>query len=266
MQHLIEPLIERLRSLGQVRVAVSGGVDSLTLGALAVQALGDRATLCHAVSAAVPEEATARVRDLAERIRAPLLLVDAGEFDSQTYLSNPHDRCFYCKESLYRTLSRNFEGALLSGANVDDLSDYRPGLEAARQYGVIHPFVECGVDKAAIRRICAHLGFDGWSQLPAAPCLSSRIETGLRIDPDQLRFVHRVERELRGALRPQVVRCRVRAEEIAVEMDHSTLEALTADDRRRWSGAILGFAAGCRLPERVSFEPYRMGSAFVRPA
>jgi len=155
---------------------------------------------------------------------------------------------------------------LLSGTNADDLQDFRPDLEAARRHGVRHPFVECGVDKATIRRICRHLGHPELAELPAAPCLSSRVETGLRIDPAVLRLIDRLETLLRERLVPAVVRCRVRRDAVAVQLDPASLAALSAMDRADWCGLIRALAAPLGLPAGVTFEPYRMGSAFVRDA
>jgi len=261
----ITALRERLIGLRQVRIAVSGGVDSMTLALLAGRALGDRATVFHAVSAAVPAEATARVRAMASGEGWRLELIDAGELANPDYLRNPHDRCFHCKDSLYGAIAKRGEGAILSGANLDDLDDYRPGLMAATAHGVIHPFVECRIDKGSVRRICARLGHPELAQLPASPCLSSRIETGLGIDVGWLGFVHQVEGELRSTLVPQVVRCRVRADMIAVELDPATLGRLGGAERARWEETIFALGGGLKLPRRVTFEPYRMGSAFVRP-
>ncbi|QYZ67885.1 MAG: adenine nucleotide alpha hydrolase [Gammaproteobacteria bacterium (ex Lamellibrachia satsuma)] len=253
-----------LHRLHHVKVAVSGGVDSMTLALLAGRALGRQATIFHAVSHAVPDDSTNRVREVGKHEGWQLEFVDAGEFQNSNYVSNPYNRCFHCKSSLYSTLASHMEGTILSGTNMDDLSDYRPGLKAAENFDVIHPFVECGIDKSAIRRICHHLGYDEIAELPASPCLSSRIETGLTIKPEQLVFVHRVERKLHSALKPKAVRCRIRHEGIAVELDTETLSSLTKDSTRLWTNTIAHLAAQQGLSNTILIEPYRMGSAFVQ--
>jgi uncharacterized protein len=258
----LDALERLLRELAPVRIALSGGVDSMTLAILAGRVLGERATMLHAVSPAVPAEATRRVTDVGGRERWALRLIDAGEFDDEAYLANPYDRCFHCKTHLYGAMARLGAGALLSGTNTDDLDDYRPGLIAARDHGVRHPFVECGVGKAALRAICRRLGYADVADLPAAPCLSSRVETGIRIEPRALAFVHRVERELADALGPRVVRCRVRSGGVAVELDEAALDRLNGA-RQDWHRRIAGLARLHGLPDDVRFEPYQRGSAFV---
>ena len=127
-----------------------------------------------------------------------LTVLDAGEFDDPTYRANPANRCFYCKTNLYGALAARTDATLLSGTNLDDLGDWRPGLKAARSSTVCAiPFVEAGIDKAhRARSIAAGLGFDDLARLPAAPCLSSRIETGLRVEADDLASIHAAERYL----------------------------------------------------------------------
>ncbi|MCP4379016.1 MAG: adenine nucleotide alpha hydrolase [bacterium] len=264
----IDTLTELLESIGPLRVAVSGGVDSMTMGLLAGRYLGHATLICHAVSAAVPAEATERVRRIAEREGWQLQLLDAGEFDDSHYLSNPYDRCFHCKSSLYTAMNRitgdGRRTTLLSGANLDDLDDYRPGLIAARQHGVRHPFVECSIDKPGVRRIARHLGYPELARLPASPCLSSRIETGLPIRAEHLGFVHRVERSLQLELQPAVVRCRLLSSGITIQLDPDALERLN-DERQRWRAMLEKMAEQQGLPQLIHFEPYRMGSAFVPP-
>jgi uncharacterized protein len=259
----VEALQRLLTELARVGVAVSGGVDSLTLGILAGRTLGKGAVMFHARSAAVPPAATGRVRTTARAEGWTLREVDAGEFADEAYLGNPYRRCFHCKSHLYRTLAARGAGILLSGTNTDDLGDFRPGLEAAREHGVRHPFVECGMDKAAVRRTCRVVGYPNLAELPAAPCLSSRVETGVRIRPDVLRVVDGVETMLRERLRPTVVRCRVRRHDLCVQLDQTSLETLSATDRADWSRIIRALAVPLGLPRTVIFEPYRMGSAFV---
>ena len=126
------PLRGVLKKLRGGAIAVSGGVDSMTLSAFAHQILGaDDICMVHAISPAVPTAATARVRDHAARLGWSLSEVDAGEFDDPRYIANPVNRCFYCKSNLYRTLRSICDGVIISGTNTDDLSDYRPGLQAA---------------------------------------------------------------------------------------------------------------------------------------
>jgi len=258
-----------LAGIGPMAVAVSGGVDSMTLAVIAHR-MGHGVRVVHAVSPAVPAAATARVRAYATAEGWALDKIDAGEFADPNYRRNPVNRCFFCKTHLYGAIARR--GArrggptIVSGTNLDDLRDYRPGLEAARTHGVRHPYVEAGIDKAGVRALAAGLGLDDIAELPAAPCLSSRIETGLRVEADQLAAIDRVETLLRDELAPRTVRCRRRRSGFVIELDAETLAALSPISRQGLTarvGAIL-FAGGLDRDTALDFTAYRMGSAFLR--
>lgn len=217
--------------IGRSAIAVSGGIDSMTLASAAGRALGDEVGMIHAVSPAVPPAATKRVRDLARRGGWRLTIIDAGEFADPRYRANPANRCFFCKASLYAAMGRATDAVLLSGTNRDDLGDFRPGLKAAADHGVRHPYVEVGIDKAGVRALARELGLGDLAELPAAPCLSSRIETGLAIEPAVLQAIDLVEGALREALAPETVRCRLRHHSIAIELDEAALGALSSAQR-----------------------------------
>ena len=252
-----------LEDFDQVAVAVSGGVDSLTLAAVTHGRLGARAAMFHAMSPAVPPEATERTRELATRQAWRLEVFDAGEFSDPDYLRNPANRCFYCKTNLYAAIARRTVASIVSGTNQDDLRDFRPGLEAAVNHGVRHPYVECGIDKAAVRAIAKHLGLGNIADLPAAPCLSSRLETGIHVTPVALGLVHAVERLVAGKLAASTVRCRIRGTGVCVELDEHSYERVTAADTGL-RGQIEAMCAARGRPGFVEFARYRMGSAFLR--
>ena len=258
-----ELLADIVRNMGPASVAVSGGVDSMTLATLAHRVAAPTAvTMVHAVSAAVPPEATTRVRDWAEREGWSLHVLDAGEFDDPDYRRNPVNRCFYCKHNLYSAISSRFGGTIASGTNRDDLGEYRPGLDAARRFAVRHPYVEAEIGKSGVRALARSLGLGDLAELPASPCLSSRVETAIRIEPATLQIIHQVETLVANALRPRTVRCRVRATGFVVELDREALERAWADEaelRRLIRGALASSSPSASL----SFAPYRVGSAFV---
>lgn len=243
-------------------VACSGGVDSLLLADLAHSAPG-RTVVVHSVTPAVPEAATQRVARTADELGWDLRLVTSAEFDDARYLANPVDRCYFCKSNLYTELGRIggvADGVLLSGANTDDLADYRPGLVAAAEHQVRHPYVEAGVDKSAIRAL-AHERGRSWHDLAAAPCLASRLYTGTVVTPSLVRAVDRGETHLRAALGVDVVRCRIRADEVLVETAQP-LAGLT-DDLLVTTLAAMRAAHPALTGIRADPLPYRPGRAFL---
>jgi uncharacterized protein len=253
-----------LANMGEVAVAVSGGVDSLTLATIAVRVRGLSATMYHAVSPAVPAEATARTRALAAEQGWALNVFDAGEFADVAYRDNPANRCFFCKTNLYGAIARRTRARIVSGTNCDDLGEYRPGLDAARAHGVRHPYVEAGIDKQGVRRLAAALGLGGIAELPASPCLSSRIETGIRIEASLLSAVHQAERMVNAELAPRTVRCRVRALGVVIELDEDALARLDDAGREKLELRLEAILVGAGLTHPITFAAYRTGSAFLR--
>lgn len=262
IEERLEALRAVLAAIGPAAVAVSGGVDSLTLATLAHRRAPGMVAMFHAVSPAVPAAATARVRALARAEGWALSLVDAGEFADPSYRANPVDRCYHCKTSLYAAIRPLTDRQILSGANTDDLGEYRPGLDAARAHRVRHPYVEAGIGKQAVRAIARRLGLGAIAELPAAPCLSSRVETGIGIEAETLARINAAERYVGRLLRPRTVRCRVRASGVVIELDGASLAALDDAGRARIAGAVGRMFAGAA----VALAPYRAGSAFLTDA
>jgi uncharacterized protein len=252
-----------LASEPSLAVAVSGGVDSMTLATFAHRSFGQRIEMFHATSPAVPPEGTGRVEAYADREGWTLHVFDAGEFRDADYLRNPVNRCFYCKTNLYSAISRRTPARILSGTNTDDLGDYRPGLIAAEDHRVRHPYVECGIDKASVRALARHLGLADVAELPAAPCLASRIETGIGVEADTLQKVHAVETLVAERVLPASVRCRIRAGGVVIELDSDCLGRLTAREANALRGRVSGIFGEADGAKAVTFEPYRAGSAFV---
>ncbi len=242
-------------------VAVSGGVDSMTLATFAhrlrqSQGMGS-VEMIHAVSPAVPKAATERVQERARREGWSLTLTGAGEFADRRYRDNPVDRCYFCKTNLYDRIHVLTAGVIASGANLDDLVDYRPGLLAASERAVIHPYIKAGMDKASVRALARQLGLAEVAELPAQPCLASRVETGIAIDATDLAFIDLVETRLAAeAPAGMALRCRVTRAGIKVE----------AGEKAADSEALANLASSlCREHGRhfVGIGPYRRGAMFV---
>ncbi|MDW8123897.1 MAG: hypothetical protein RMJ04_03870 [Geminicoccaceae bacterium] len=253
-----------LSGFPRLAVATSGGVDSTTLGVFAHRLLGARALLVHAVSPAVPEAATERLRALARSEGFALRLIDAGELADPRYRANPLDRCYFCKSNLYAAIRGIWEGPIASGTNRDDLGDFRPGLRAAREWGVRHPYLEAGFDKAAVRDLARRLGLADLAELPASPCLASRLETGIAVTPERLALVARIERLLEDRFGPGDQRCRIRAGRIEIELPAERLAALAAAARADLVRAVRAELARAGLALPVGLGPYRRGGAVVR--
>ncbi len=254
-----ERLAAVLDRLGPLAVAVSGGVDSMTLATFAHRRAPDTISVVHAISPAVPAEATRRVWAAAAVEGWRLAVTDAGEFADERYRANPANRCYFCKTNLYDRIRSLADVRIASGTNLDDLGDYRPGLTAAAERNVVHPYVEAGIGKACVRRLARDLGLGDVAELPAQPCLASRIETGIAIDAEDLALVERMEAQLAAiASRGATLRCRVTRAGIAVEVGPGAagLEAALAER----AGAI------CREHGRpfAGVRPYRRGGMFVR--
>jgi uncharacterized protein len=194
-------------------------------------------------------------------------VVRSPEFADEAYLSNPRNRCLHCKRHLYATLDglsarlpRVREWTVLSGANVDDLGEYRPGLDAAAERGVRHPYIEAQIDKAGIRAMARAADLD-FADLPASPCLASRLYTETRVTAARLRAVEIGEEVLGTLTGIAVSRCRVRD-------DHVLIEVAQADRSRVTVAVIDRVASAMRAAEprlisvRLDPEPYRPGRAF----
>ncbi len=176
------------------------------------------------------------------------------------YRANPVDRCYYCKTNLYARIASHTRDTIASGTNVDDLGDYRPGLRAATEHDVVHPYVEASLAKADVYALAASLGLADLARLPAQPCLASRVETGIAIDPVDLAFIDAVEASLAHALgHGATLRCRVTHAGVVVEvgdMRHASAARTVAEDACRAAGRTL---AGVRA--------YVRGAAFIgKPA
>jgi uncharacterized protein len=253
-------LYATLREWPSLIVAYSGGVDSAYLGFAATQVLGPAALCVTADSASYPE----RHREMARRIASEFGFrhetIQTAEMERPEYRANPANRCYYCKQELYTHLSALARergiAVIADGANADDRGDYRPGREAAREFGVRSPLDEAGLTKAEIRELSHRAGLPTWDE-PASACLSSRIPYFSEVTEEKLRMIEGAEAVLRGLgfricrvrHHDTIARLELGADELARALEPGT--AATIDRELR----ALGYAH-----VTVDLRGYRLGS------
>ncbi len=200
-----ERLFTILRATGRVLVAYSGGTDSAYLAWAAHQALGGNAVAVTADSPSVPRSHMREAIEFARQFGIHHEIIETREFENPAYAANNPDRCFHCKDELFRRmeeiapvleLSLAAGQAIVYGVNTDDLGDYRPGQKAAQTHAVKAPLVEAGLSKAEIRELSRLAGLPTWDR-PAAACLSSRVAYGTAVTPENIRLVENAEEALK---------------------------------------------------------------------
>lgn len=258
----IEELERHISRLGSAIVAFSGGVDSSLVAALAARALRDDALAVTAVSPALATGELDGARDVARAIGIAHETISTDELAREGYRRNDRDRCYHCKTELYESLwtlaERRGYAAVLSGANADDLGDWRPGLRAAAEHGVVHPLLEAGVGKEEVRELARALRVPS-AEKPASPCLASRIPYGTEVEPGILRQIDRAELALKR-LGYRVLRVRHYGDLARVELAADELRRALSEPEPVLAAVRSAGYARAEIDER----PFRSGSLSMR--
>ena len=236
-----QALRHTLSSLGSVVVAYSGGVDSAYLAYVASRMLGDRAVAVTAESPSYPEHHRRLAIDIAARFGLRHEIIQTAEVERPEYRANPVNRCYYCKHELYTHLTKiaaGREAIVIDGNNADDRGDYRPGRQAAREFGVRSPLDEVDLTKPEIRELSRRAGLPTWDE-PASACLSSRIPYHSEVTDEKLRMIERAElairalgfRVFRVRHHDLVARIEIARDEMARALDPAVSERIVRDLR-----------------------------------
>ena len=260
-----DALVRWLREQGSVLLGFSGGVDSAYLACVANEALpAGRFLAVIGRSASYPAEQWAAARAVADRFAIPVQEVDTDEMHDPRYAANPSNRCYYCKSELWSRLApvaaAHGLATIIDGTNADDLHDYRPGAQAAREAGVRSPLAELGITKEEIRLLSRRRDLPTWAQ-PSSPCLSSRLPYGTPVTSERLAIVERAERALRDLGITGDLRVRYHGDLARVELGREMLDLWIAPVRQRELARAVRAAGFARVA--IDLRGFRSGSLNV---
>jgi uncharacterized protein len=254
-----QALCDALASLGSVVVAYSGGVDSAYLALIATRTLGDRAVAVTADSPSYPERHRQMAAQIAEQFGLRHEIIHTSELERPEYRANPANRCYYCKHELYTHLTRiaaDRHATVVDGNNADDRGDYRPGRQAAREFGVRSPLDEVNLTKDEIRELSKEAGLPTWDE-PASACLSSRIPYHSEVTDEKLRMIERAEQALR-TLGFRV--CRVRHHDELARVEIARAEMPRATEPETAAAIVRELRAVGYRYVSLDLQGYRTGS------
>ena len=260
MDARFEQLKSVLRETNGVLVAFSAGVDSTFLLKVAHMVLGERAIALTASSPTAPPGELEAAKDFTKDLGCRHIVLDSHELSNPSFVENPSNRCFFCKDELYRICHQQAEQlgitTIVDGTNLDDLKDHRPGLQAAKQWGLRHPLVEVEMTKEDIRRYSEELQLPTWDK-PSSPCLSSRFPYGTEITLERLQRVGACESFMKE-LRFREFRVRYHGDLARIELAPNEFDRLF--DKETRDAVVQKFRAAGFTYVSLDLQGYRTGS------